>query len=354
MFDPYKFTRPILMCFSPEFAHGLSLFALRCGVARFYRHRPDPILATSIAGLDLPSPVGLAAGYDKNAEAPDTLLNLGFGFVEVGTLTPLAQPGNPKPRIFRLQEDEAIINRLGFNNAGQPAAEARLRHRRHQHPGIVGINLGANKTSHDRMNDYVQGVTRMGALANYITINISSPNTPGLRALQSKDALTALLSAVMTARDALANRPPLFLKVAPDLDPLDIADIADACLDAKVDGLIVSNTTITRPDTLASLHATEQGGLSGAPLFNLSTEVLGEFYARLGDRVPIIGVGGIRSAEDAYAKICAGASAVQLYSALVYHGPGLVRDINRGLAELLRRDGHESVAAAVGSTAVTS
>lgn len=337
----YALFRPMLFAFDAEQAHELSLAALSLSP---FRAPPaaDPVLATQLAGLALPNPVGLAAGYDKNASAADALLGLGFGFVEAGTLTPLAQRGNPKPRLFRLSEDRAVINRMGFNNAGQGDALRRLSARKRQ--GVVGINIGANKDAANRVADYAQGVRAMAPVADYLTINISSPNTPGLRALQGGDALDELLAAVSEAR--LAGGPPIFLKVAPDLEPAEINAIAKAAA-GRVDALIVSNTTLQRP-SLASRHAGEVGGLSGAPLRDLAQQRLSDFRAATSGTIPLIGVGGIATAQDAYARIRAGASAVQLYSALVYEGPGLARRIAQGVKALLLRDGFNNVAEAVG------
>jgi dihydroorotate dehydrogenase len=340
----YALARPLLFALDPETAHGLTIKALKMGIIP-PAAADDPILATTLAGLRLPNPIGLAAGFDKNAEVPDPLLRLGFGFVEAGTVTPLPQPGNPKPRMFRLTEDRAVINRLGFNNQGLDAFVRRLRTRAGR-PGVVGANVGANKDATDRIADYERGVAAVRGHASYITVNISSPNTPGLRALQSRDALAELVARAMAARGA--DGPPLFVKVAPDLTDDDVRDIAEVALAGGIDGLIVSNTTIARP-ALRSRHAGEMGGLSGAPLLAPSTQVLRNFRAATAGRLPLIGVGGVASGADAYAKIRAGASAVQLYTGLVYGGPGLVGAIKRELAGLLRRDGFASVEAAVGT-----
>ncbi|MCW5725127.1 MAG: quinone-dependent dihydroorotate dehydrogenase [Maricaulaceae bacterium] len=328
----------------PETAHSASLVGLRLGLGPKQRAADDPVLRTRLAGLDLPNPVGLAAGYDKNAEAPDALLAMGFGFVECGAVTPRPQAGNPRPRLFRLTEDKAVINRMGFNNAGLAAFKARLSARAGR-PGVVGVNLGANKDSDDRAADYVQGLSGLDGLAGFFTVNISSPNTPGLRALQGKDALDDLLGRVMAARGAA----PVFLKVAPDIGAADVAVIADAVKAHGVDALIVSNTTIERPASLKSRHAAEAGGLSGLPLLARSTALLKEFRAALGPEIPLIGVGGIQCANCVMAKIRAGASAVQLYTALVYQGPGLVGRIKRDLAARLKAEGFSSVAEAVGT-----
>lgn len=347
----YGLIRPLLFALDAERAHHLSIAALRwLPVAPPLGH--DPLLSTTVARLRFPNPVGLAAGYDKDGRIAHKMHGLGFGFSELGTLTPLAQPGNPQPRLFRLVEDRAVINRFGFNNGGQGAAADRIaRYRRPKGQGgpVIGVNIGANKdaTAAGRgVADYVTGVQVMAPLADYLTVNISSPNTPGLRALQGRGPLDELLGAVMAARGS--DVTPIFLKVAPDLEPADMEDIAAACLDHRVDALIVSNTTITRP-ALRSPHAGEAGGLSGAPLIDLSHQRLRDFRRLLGNRLPLIGVGGIASAEQAYARIRAGASLVQLYSALVYEGPYLARRINRGLKALLRRDGFTNVAEAVGA-----
>ena len=339
----YPLLRPFIFRLDAERAHLLSLAALE----RAPRRAPpptDPRLATRVAGLEFPTPIGLAAGYDKDARVPDALLGLGFGFVEVGTLTPKPQVGNPRPRLFRLVEDRAVINRMGFNNGGLEAAFARLSARERR--GIVGVNVGANKDSSDRAADYARGVRAMAPVADYLTINISSPNTPGLRALQEAAALDALLAAVIEARGE--KGPPIFLKVAPDLDPADIDAIARVVVDRKVDALIVANTTVSRP-LLSSRHAGESGGLSGEPLKPLALQRLRDFRAATGGQVPLIAAGGIASGEDAYARIRAGASLVQLYSALVYEGPGLAARIAKGLVLLLARDGFNSVAEAVGA-----
>jgi len=302
-------------------------------------------LAIDVAGLGFPNPLGMAAGFDKDAEVPDQLLGLGFGFAEVGSITPRPQAGNPRPRLFRLVEDRAVINRMGFNNGGAEVARDRLV-RRAGRPGIVGINIGANKDSEDRIADYVTMTRVMAPLASYLAVNISSPNTPGLRALQDEGALTGLLDAVIEARGTTG--PPVFLKVAPDLESADIDAIARIALDRKLGALIVSNTTISRP-ALLSANARETGGLSGAPLRDLAQQRLRDFRKATGGAIPLVGVGGIASAEDAWARIRAGASLVQLYSAMVYGGPGLPRRILRGLEALMRRDGFASIAEAVGS-----
>ena len=339
----FRLLRPALFAFDAETAHGLSLKALRL----VPRSAPaiDPGLAVRVAGIDFPSPLGAAPGYDKNAEVPAGLLALGFGFAEIGTVTPLPQSGNPRPRLFRLVEDRAVINRMGFNNDGAAAVAARLR-ARHRQPGIVGVNIGANKDSADRIADYATMTRLMAPLASYLTINVSSPNTPGLRALQDAGALAELLDAVLDARGTVG--PPLFVKLAPDLVAGEIDAICRLALDRRLDGLIVSNTTLNRP-ALRSPHAGEAGGLSGEPLRSLALHRLRDFRRASGGAIPLVGVGGIASAEDAWQRIRAGASLVQLYSAMVYEGPGLPAAINLGLRELMRRDGFSSIAQAVGS-----
>lgn len=340
----YRLLRPFLFALDAERAHHLSLWLLRL-MPPPAPPVADPVLTQTVAGLCFPNPVGLAAGYDKDGLVAHKMHGLGFGFAELGTLTPLPQSGNHRPRLFRLVEDRAVINRMGFNNGGQAAGAERIAKRRRKDGAIVGVNIGANKDAVDRIADYVTGVTCMAPLADYLTVNISSPNTPGLRALQDRAALDQLLGAVMAARGA--DRTPIFLKVAPDLEPADVEDIAAACLDHRVDALIVSNTTIARPP-LRSRHAQESGGLSGAPLHDLSLGRLRDFRRLLGARLPLIGVGGIATAEQAYARIRAGASLVQLYSALVYEGPLLPRRINAGLKALLARDGIATIGDAVG------
>lgn len=343
----YRLARPALFALDPERAHALAIAALEAMPRR--PDRPGGPLATEVAGLAFPNPVGLAAGFDKDGEVPDALLGRGFGFVEVGSITPRPQAGNPKPRLFRLAEDRAVINRMGFNNGGAAAAAARLAARAGA-PGVVGINVGANKDSADRIADYAQMTRIMAPLASYLAVNISSPNTPGLRALQDEGALTALLDAVLEARGE--SGPPVFLKVAPDLEPADVEAIARIAIDKRLGALIVSNTTISRPQgslALRSRHADEGGGLSGAPLRELALQRLRDFRRATGGALPLVGVGGIATAEDAWQRIRAGASLVQLYSAMVYEGPGIARRIVRGLDMLMRRDGFASVAEAVGS-----
>jgi dihydroorotate dehydrogenase len=337
-----------LRTLDPEDAHRLTVRALALGLGP-RAPAPDPILATTIASLSLSSALGLAAGFDKNAEVFGPMLAAGFGFVECGTVTPLAQAGNPRPRLFRLTDDQAVINRMGFNNQGLEAFAARLG--RPGRPGPVGANIGANKDSADRIGDYVTGLERLWGLADWFTLNISSPNTPGLRALQTRAALEELLGRTAEARDALpaSGRVPLFLKVAPDLDDPEIEAIVETVLAFGLSGIIVANTTLSRP-ALASPDAGEAGGLSGAPLRELAQSVLGRFSAVAAGRLPLVGAGGIASGTDAYARIRAGASAVQLYSALVYEGPGLAVRLSRDLAARLRADGFRTLAEAVGAT----
>lgn len=334
----FHLTRPLLFMCEPERAHRFTILALKF-LPAIRQALPDPLLMTTIANVEFPSPIGLAAGFDKDGEVSAAMLALGFGFVEVGTITPRPQVGNPKPRLFRLAEDEAVINRMGFNNGGQAAALARI-----GGAGVVGVNIGANKDSGDRVADYVEGVRVMGSVASYLTINISSPNTPGLRGLQDKGELTALLDAVSEVR--ALDGPPIFLKLAPDLEAKAIDDVIAVAI-GKVDALIIGNTTISRP-ALTSRYAGEAGGLSGKPLASLARQRLMNFRAASGGRIPLIAVGGIADAEDAYARIKAGASLVQLYSALVYHGPGLAKRITRDLKALLIRDGFTNVAEAIG------
>jgi dihydroorotate dehydrogenase len=340
----YPLLRPLAFSLDAERVHRATIGALK-----LLGHRRPPefpsSLRVSLAGIDFPSPIGLAAGFDKNAEVPEQMLGLGFGFVEVGTVTPRPQVGNPKPRLFRLVEDRAVINRLGFNNEGQPPAYDRLLRCTHVH-GVIGVNIGANKVSDDRIADYVAGVRAMSPVARYLTINISSPNTPGLRQLQDEGALRALLSAIDEVRGD--GGPPVFLKVAPDLGEGEPDQIVRAAMQHRVDAIIVANTTVSRPP-LRSRQAREQGGLSGAPLKPLALKALREFRSASGGVMPLIGVGGIATADDAWERILAGASLVQLYSAMVYEGPGIARQIALGLAERVKRAGFANIAEAVGT-----
>jgi dihydroorotate dehydrogenase len=338
----YPLFRPFVFALDAEAAHRLTIQALKVMPAR----RPPDFPAsvrTRVAGLDFPTPVGLAAGFDKDAEVARQMLSMGFGFVEAGTLTPKPQGGNPKPRLFRLAEDRAVINRMGFNNDGQAAAFARLRECTHMH-GVIGVNIGANKDSADRIADYVAGVRAMTPVSRYLTINISSPNTPGLRGLQDEGALEELLAAVSEAR----TEEPIFLKVAPDLGAGDPERIVRAAIDHRIDALIVSNTTVSRP-SLKSRQASESGGLSGAPLKSLALDALRKFRSASGGEIPLIGVGGIATADDAWERIRAGASLVQLYSAMVYEGPHIGKRIAFGLAERLKREGYANIAELVGT-----
>jgi dihydroorotate dehydrogenase len=349
--DSFALVGSLLRSFDPETAHRLTIAALKTGLAPADRTPADPRLHMRLWGLDFPNPVGLAAGFDKNAEVPDAMLRQGFGFVEVGSVTPRAQPGNPRPRAFRLPEQQALINRYGFNNDGLEPAAARLAARRGR-PGLVGANVGKNKDTVEAADDYAIGIGRLAPLVDYLVVNVSSPNTPGLRALQGKEPLRALLERSLEARArAVPDRrpPPLLLKIAPDLTDEDRADIAEVALATGIDGLIVSNTTIARPPGLPEHLAREAGGLSGVPLMAASTAVLADMYRLTGGRLPLIGCGGIASGVDAYAKIRAGASLVQLYTALIYQGPGLVRAIRRHLAAAIRADGFATLADAVGA-----
>ncbi len=340
----YPLLRPALFRLDAESAHQFAIAGLKLRGGGASRGSAGS-LATTVAGIAFPNPLGMAAGFDKDGEVPDALLGLGFGFVEVGSITPLPQPGNPQPRLFRLTEDRAVINRMGFNNGGAAAAAARLAERAGR-PGVVGINLGANKDSADRIADYATMARIMAPLADYLAVNVSSPNTPGLRALQDEGALGALLDAVLVARGG--DGPPVFLKVAPDLEPADIDAIARIALDRRLGALIVANTTLSRPP-LQSAHAGESGGLSGEPLRALAAQRLADFRKATGGAIPLVGVGGIATAADAWTRIRAGASLIQLYTAMVYAGPGIARRIVRDLASLMRRDGFSSIAEAVGS-----
>jgi dihydroorotate dehydrogenase len=334
----------LLHAFDPEKAHRLSIMGLKYGFGPRQLRQDDQVLATELAGLKLSNPLGLAAGYDKNGDVPDALLAMGFGFVELGAVTPRGQDGKPKPRIFRLPEDEAVINRMGFPNLGLENFARNLRARA-QRGGIVGVNLGANLDSEDRVADYVTCLDALKDDAQFFTVNISSPNTPGLRDMQSKQTLVELISRVVEVR----GKAPLFLKIAPDIADEEVADIIDVVTTYKMDGLIVSNTTLARPDTLRSELAEEMGGLSGPPVFERSTELVRAFRNAAGPDLNIIGVGGVRDADTAYAKIRAGANAIQLYTALVYEGPSLIGRIKTGLAERLYSDGFASVSEAVGA-----
>ena len=339
----YRLLSPLLFRLNAEKAHHLAMQTIGA-MPQGSPAGADPMLSIRMAGIDFPNPVGLAAGFDKDGLVAHKMHHFGYGFAELGTLTPLPQSGNPKPRLFRLAEDRAVINRMGFNNGGQADAARRIA-AMPRAGRVIGINIGANKDAADRIADYVTGIQAMAPLADYLTVNISSPNTPGLRALQGRGPLDELLGAVMTARGE--QGPPIFLKVAPDLEPADIDDIAASVTEHKIDALIVSNTTISRP-ALRSRYAGETGGLSGAPLHDLALQRLRDFRSALGTSVPLIGVGGIANAEQAYERIRAGASLVQIYSAMVYEGPWLAARINKGLKALLERDGFTNISQAVG------
>lgn len=347
-FKLFDLARPAIFALDSETGHKLAIKALKMVPLKgLISH--DPKLAISVAGLDFPNPVGVAAGFDKDAEVPDALLALGFGFAEVGSITPRPQVGNPKPRLFRLTEDKGVINRMGFNNAGAHETLERLKARKAR-DGLVGINIGANKDSEDRIADYAEMARVMTPYASYLAVNVSSPNTPGLRALQDEGALSALIDEVIAAcseADA-SGMPPIFLKVAPDLEPQDIDAIARIAIDKKLGALIVSNTSISRPD-LSSRHAGETGGLSGAPLRELALQRIRDFRKATGGELPLVGVGGISSAEHAWERIRAGASLIQLYSGMVYHGPTLGAQIAQGLLKIMSREGITSIAEAVGS-----
>ena len=351
--DLFPLAAPLLRCLSPEAAHRVTLAGLRAGFAGRAGGADGPELASSVFGLNFTNPVGLAPGFDKNAVAMGALAALGFGLVEIGGVTPRPQPGNPRPRVFRLVEDKAVINRLGFNNKGLDAVTRQIV-AADPLPCPLGANLGMNKDASDPAADFVAGVERLGPHVDYATLNVSSPNTPGLRDLQERSALDALLGRVMEARDRLPARPrplALLIKIAPDLDEAALAGIVETALARNVDGLVVSNTTTARPGGLQSRHRAETGGLSGRPLFEPSTRMLATVYRMTGGTVPLIGVGGIASGADAYAKIRAGASLVQLYTALIYRGPALIERIKSGLARRLAVDGLGHIADAVGRDA---
>jgi len=349
MIDLYGLAGPLIRLLDPETAHGLAIKALSAGLVPAPATFEDAVLEQTLWGRSFVNPVGLAAGFDKNAEVMEAMLGQGFGFVEIGSVTPKAQPGNPRPRLFRLAGDGAVINRMGFNNDGMDAVATRLERRSAE--GLVGVNLGKNKNSEDANADYRQGIIKLAALADYLVINVSSPNTPGLRNLQGRDPLQGLLEAVLAARRAATpeNPPPLLLKIAPDLSDEDKSDIAEVALSTGIDGLIATNTTIARPESLRDANAKEGGGLSGRPLLEPSTRVLSEMYHLTAGKIPLIGVGGISSGADAYAKIRAGAALVQFYSAMIYHGPGWVQTIKAELAALIKADGFSSITQAIGA-----
>jgi len=348
----YKMGTAAMRMLPAERAHKTTIKALKAGLGPVAVKTASPELITEVGGLTLPNPVGLAAGFDKDCDVPDAMLAAGFGFAECGTVTPRPQVGNPKPRLFRLTEDQAVINRMGFNNGGLDKFKSRLI-KRQGNAGIVGANLGANKDSTDRVEDYVKGLKALWGLSDYFTINISSPNTPGLRDLQNENAMDELLGRIAEARAELTgDNPsyPIFLKVAPDVDMTEVERIVQQARMYGMNAIIVSNTTIARPETLQSQYKGEGGGLSGAPLFEPSTEVLKEFYAAAEGKIDLIGVGGISNGAQAYAKIRAGAKAVQLYSALVFQGPGLVTEINRDVKARLKADGFSSISEVVGQS----
>ncbi len=345
----YGILRPFIFWLDPERAHGLSLWALKSGCVPGPGPIKDKLLTQNLWGLEFPNPVGSAAGFDKDVEVPLQTLNLGFGFAEIGSVTPQPQTGNARPRLFRLTSDEAAINRNGFSSRGMAAAAQNLARLPAERPGPVGVNLGKNKETQDAAADYIAGVANLGPFADYLVVNVSSPNTPGLRALQGKEPLAKLLQAVKGAILRLDRSLPLLLKVAPDLTEDDKRDIAEVAISQGLDGLIATNTTVSRPDSLQDPEAAEIGGLSGRPLMTPSTAVLADLYRLTEGRLPIVGVGGVASAEDAYAKIRAGASLVQIYTAMVYEGPHVVININRGLVELLERDGHANIVEAIGA-----
>jgi dihydroorotate dehydrogenase len=356
MIDAFPLIRPLLLRLPPETAHGLTVRALAAGLGPTAPASDDPVLQVAPWGRQIANPIGLAAGFDKDARVVDAMLRLGFGFVEAGGVTPQPQAGNPRPRVFRLPAQGAMINRLGLNSAGLAAVAARLARRAEaprRAPGLVGINIGRNKDAADPIADYCAGVQALAGVADFLVINVSSPNTPGLRDLQGRAALAGLLAAVLAARGKAqpgADRPtPLLVKIAPDLAPGDREDIAEVALAAGIDGLVVANTTTARPPGLPPHLAAEAGGLSGRPLMAPSTALLADMARLTGGRLPLVGVGGVASGADAYAKIRAGATLVQLYTALVYGGPRLVREIKRDLAARLRADGFDSVAQAVGT-----
>ena len=352
MKNVYPVVFPVLRRMDAERAHRFAIWSLKSGLAAkfFPAADDDPVLATTVWGRAFCNPLGLAAGFDKNAEVPDAALALGLGFVEVGGVTPQPQAGNPPPRLFRLEADRAIINRMGFNNEGLSVVLDRLA-RRKREAGIVGVNLGKNKDAADAAADYATLAGRLAQHADFLVLNLSSPNTPGLRALQQTEAMVAIVRAARAARDkaTIGTLPPLLVKIAPDLDSSEIAGIARAAVDEKLDGIVVSNTTVARPGPFLSPEHTESGGLSGAPLFASSTRLLRRIYELTGGTIPLIGVGGVGGGADAYAKIRAGASLVQFYTAMVFEGPAFIHRTKHELAVLLKRDGFANVSAAVGA-----
>jgi dihydroorotate dehydrogenase len=349
--DIYPLLRPLLFKLDAEQAHMLTLTCLKKGLVPPMNQTPIPGLKTTVCGLNFDNPIGLAAGFDKQAEVMGELFKFGFGSIEVGSITPEPQPGNPQPRLFRFEDYGAVINRFGFNSDGFDVCRRRLiayRDASVREQRLVGINIGKNKESENPVGDYVKGVKAFAPYASYLVINVSSPNTPGLRDMQDKDALTDLLAQTKAERDAGAEKPPLFVKISPDQNHHQLEEMAEVFLNSGIDGIIVGNTTLQRPEVLPIYLCQEQGGLSGRPLFDLSTQVLSQMYKFTGGKISLIGCGGVSNGEEAYIKIRAGASLIQLYTALIYHGPFLVKRIKRELAALLERDGFSSVTAAVG------
>lgn len=353
----YKALTPLLFRIPPETAHNLTMACFSRGLHPRYAHPADPALKVTLWGREFPSPVGMAAGFDKNAEAVSAVLKLGFGFTELGTVTPKPQDGNPQPRIFRAPGQGAVINRMGFPGQGMAAVKARLErgreHRKTPPGGLVGINIGINRDQENPAEDYRLLVRELGPLADYLAVNISSPNTPGLRDLQRPEHLPALLAAITQERDALETGPPLLLKLAPDLEDSHISALCAAIRASRIDGLILTNTTLSRPGGLPPAFAQETGGLSGRPLKSLTAAIIRRFYQELEGRLPIIGAGGIASGRDAYEHIRAGASLVQLYTGMIYEGPDIARKIHRELSALLKRDGYAHLSEAVGQDALT-
>ena len=352
LFDPYPLLRPLLFRFDAELAHHLAIIALKYGLMPKAKAVNEPVLHTRVCGLDFKNPIGLAAGFDKQAEAIQGVLDLGFGSVELGTVVPQPQKGNPTPRLFRIPESQAVLNRFGFNSHGQERVVRRVHAYCDTHKvphAPIGINVGKNKDSADLAEDFVRGVRAFAPYADYLAVNISSPNTPGLRDLQRREPLAELLKQVFAARAESQKKPPLFVKIAPDQTDEQLQDIVDVCLEVGIDGIIVGNTTMSRPDSIPPEMAKEAGGLSGKPLFELSTKILGATYQLTKGKMPLIGCGGVFTGADAYAKIRAGASLVQIYTALVYEGPYVAVRIAAELAALLKRDGFASVSDAVGT-----
>lgn len=350
-----KITRESLLSLEPEIAHRATILALKNHIVPPSSRPRDDALVTNVAGIEFANPIGMAAGFDKNAEVVNPLIDFGFGFVEVGTLTPRPQKGNPKPRLFRMSDANGIINRMGFNNCGHRAAKKRLLNRSPRNKGTLGVNIGANKDSRDFVADYVRGIKNFGDVADYFTVNISSPNTPGLRDLQQGDALHELLAQVCDARAnhkiLHAQSVPIFLKIAPDLSEAELDDICAKVLEHKLDGMIVSNTTTARKAVASYKYGNEKGGLSGEPLFDHSTKILAQTRLRVGKKLPLIGVGGIHSPQSAFAKIAAGANLIQLYSCIIYQGMGLVEEIKDGLLEQVALRDKDSIADCVGCDA---